>query len=111
MAFSKASLFPDDVYLLSLICMACSHPARIIILQRLLETKDYVGYNDLTADIELSPSTTSQHIAKLRQMDLITSRAVNNLTTEHRMNRRNSVMLNTLAAVLASHKGRHGIEL
>jgi len=77
-------------------------------LQRLIETDDYVPHYELTADIQLSDSTISQHVAKLRSIGLLTSRAVGNRTTEHKLVRRLSGAVEILTGILASSgKSRH----
>ncbi len=48
------------------------HPARLRILCRLVEGEHSVG--ELNADIPLSQSALSQHLALLRQQDLVTTR-------------------------------------
>ena len=66
MAFSKAPLFPEREYLQSLWHKAQAHPARIIILEYLLE-KGITPFWKICQLINLAPTTVSQHLRHLRQ--------------------------------------------
>ena len=70
MAFSKAHHFHVGVYHLSLICRAASHPARVLILRRLLEYESCT-VKELRRGIPLSQNTVSQHLRVLLNMQLL----------------------------------------
>ena len=70
MAFSKANQFPTVVFLQSQWTKALSHPARIYLLLYLLN-HGRTSFQDLARVIPLSKSTISQHLLKLRSMELI----------------------------------------
>ena len=70
MAFSKAPSFPEREYTQSLWNKAQAHPARIIILEYLLEN-GITPYWKICQLINLAPTTVSQHLRHLRQGDYI----------------------------------------
>jgi len=107
MSFSKAPLFDDQTYILSQLCSACSHPARIKIIDRLFDIDDYVTYDDLTEGLPLAKPTLSQHLTRLRNLGIIRSRAVGNKTTEHILNKRNAQVVETLRIITMANKDRH----
>jgi len=88
MSFSKAALFDFNVHVTSIICKACSHPARIIILKILLQANSYVPYEVLSKDIPLANPTISQHLKFLRDLGVIKSKASSSLSTVHKINNR-----------------------
>jgi len=109
MAFSKAASFDDGTYMLSLLCRACSHPARLVMLRRLVESQDYIPHHDLTSDIPLSGSTISQHLRTLRQLDLITSRNAGVSNSEHRLSRRSMLKVDLLQQIVTMGTDRHWV--
>ncbi len=70
MSFSKAHLFDSLPYYQSIWSKALSHPARITILNHLLENGSTPFY-ELSKLVPLSSTTTSQHIRHLRILGLI----------------------------------------
>lgn len=70
MAFSKAHLFLSGDFYFSIVCKALSHPARIVILRRLL-LKDKVPAGILTRGIPLSKPALSEHLRILRELHLV----------------------------------------
>ena len=76
MSFSKGDLFDPKAHHFSLLCKALSHPARIVMLQRLL---DHQYDRDITASflidgLPLAESTLFQHLRYLRDMNILESR-------------------------------------
>ena len=65
MAFSKAPLFPEREYTQSLWNKATAHPARIIILEYLLEN-GITPFWKICQLVNLAPTTVSQHLRYLR---------------------------------------------
>ena len=70
MAFSKAPVFDDLPFLQSYFSKALSHPARVIILEHLLEC-EFAPFQDLRKKIPLAQTTVSQHLRSLREKGLI----------------------------------------
>lgn len=70
MAFSKAHIFNPHDYLFSLICHALSHPARILILRKLIK-EGKCSVKQLKREVPLSGPTLSQHLRILLTMDII----------------------------------------
>lgn len=66
MAFSKAPNFPAPLYRESLLSKARAHPARIIILNYLLENGTS-SFQDICRLISLAKTTVSQHLRQLRR--------------------------------------------
>jgi ArsR family transcriptional regulator len=75
MAFSKAPLFDSLPFVQSLWSKALAHPARIIILNHLLENGS-TPYQDLVRLVPLAPTTVSQHLRQLRTRNLIAATEV-----------------------------------
>jgi ArsR family transcriptional regulator len=70
MAFSKAKLFDPLSFQQSFWSKALSHPARIIILNYLLENGT-TPFREFKKIIPLAPTTISQHLRTLREKELI----------------------------------------
>jgi len=70
MAFSKAQSFDHTPYIQSFWSKALSHPARIIILNYLMQNGT-TSFNEIRKIIPLAPTTVSQHLKYLRQSGLI----------------------------------------
>jgi ArsR family transcriptional regulator len=66
MAFSKAPNFPEPLYKESILSKARAHPARIIILNYLLDNGT-TSFKDLCRLISLAKTTVSQHLRMLRR--------------------------------------------
>jgi DNA-binding transcriptional ArsR family regulator len=72
MAFSKAHEFDDAVHHFSLMCRSMAHPARALIVLKLLGLhgeKAKVG--ELAAGMPISLSTFSEHLKILREMSIV----------------------------------------
>lgn len=70
MGITKAEKFTEEQNQLATIAKALGHPARIAILQCLIEAKSCItGY--LVDELPLSQSTISQHLKELKQIGLI----------------------------------------
>ena len=76
MAFSRAHEFDIDIYFISLIGKAISHPARILIIQAIAEHK-VASFQEIKEYLyknyrkERDNSTISNHIKYLKRMNLI----------------------------------------
>jgi len=93
--------------MLSLLCRACSHPARLVMLRRLIEAQDYVPHHELIFDIPLANSTISQHLSTLRKLDLVTSRNAGIGISEHRLSRRSMLKVDLLQQIVMMGTDRH----
>lgn len=68
---TEAGKLPDPSdEALSTICKALGHPARIRLLRILLERGECIG-GDLANEIDLAPSTVSEHLRILKTAGLI----------------------------------------
>lgn len=72
MAFSKAPIFDTLIYHQSFWSKALAHPARIIILNHLLQN-GITPFQELRVKIPLARETVSQHLRILRQAGLISA--------------------------------------
>lgn len=70
MGLSKLDLFTDKQIEIANICNSLSHPARIAILQELMQKNECVC-GDFVSEIGLSQSTISQHLKELKKLGLI----------------------------------------
>lgn len=70
MGTSKLQDYTDQQLSLSKYAKALSHPARIAILQLLLERKSCIC-GDIVDDLPISQSTVSQHLKELKSSGLI----------------------------------------
>lgn len=70
MGVSKAILFSEKQNKLATLAKAFGHPARIAILEFLIQNKTCL-VGDLTNNLPLSQSTISQHIKELKNIGLI----------------------------------------
>jgi DNA-binding transcriptional ArsR family regulator len=72
MAFSKAHKFEDAIYHFSLMCRALSHPARVMILKRLIALHgDRAKASELTTGLPITQQALSQHFRILREMSIV----------------------------------------
>jgi DNA-binding transcriptional ArsR family regulator len=72
MAYSKAHKFDDAIHHFSLMCKALSHPARVMILKRLISLHgESAIVGDLTSGLPLSKQALSEHIRVLREMSIV----------------------------------------
>ena len=87
MTFSKESDFTTADRVLSIISQGFSHPARVMILRRLVQARGkFVEHRKLIEGIPLAESTISQHLRLLRDKRLITSRSNGISGTTHMLN-------------------------
>ena len=70
MGATKSDIFTKDQNEIALIAKAIGHPARIAILQYLLE-KNACVCGDIVGEIGLAQATVSQHLKELKQAGLI----------------------------------------
>ena len=70
MGTSKLENYTEEQLLLAKYAKALSHPARVAILQLLLERKTCIC-GDIVDDLPLSQSTVSQHLKELKSSGLI----------------------------------------
>ncbi|MRS03159.1 ArsR family transcriptional regulator [bacterium] len=67
---NKSEKFENSLQALARYSKALSHPARLLILQYLAETKICIS-GDISDNIPLGRSTVSQHLKELKQAGLI----------------------------------------
>ena len=70
MGISKALLFSEEQNKLASIARVFGHPARIAIIQYLLENRTCIVSN-LIGELPLSQSTISQHLKELKNVGII----------------------------------------
>ena len=70
MGVTKSDIFTTDQNEIALIAKAIGHPARIAILQYLLQ-KNACVCGDIVGEIGLAQATVSQHLKELKQAGLI----------------------------------------
>lgn len=70
MGISKTTLFSEEQNELALIAKVLGHPARIAILQQILQTKKCIN-TSLVHELGLAQSTISQHLKELKQAEII----------------------------------------
>lgn len=70
MGSTKTSLFDLKQNYLAQICKALAHPARIAILEHLLQSETCIN-NDLVNELGLAQATVSQHLRELKNLGLI----------------------------------------
>ena len=70
MTSPKLELFDKELQTASALFKALSHPARLAILNYLAETKVCMT-GDITRELPLSRTTVNQHLAELKDADLI----------------------------------------
>ncbi|NVK28630.1 MAG: winged helix-turn-helix transcriptional regulator [Flavobacteriia bacterium] len=70
MGTTKTELFEKEQIAISELCKALAHPARIAILQYLLEIEGCAN-RDLVDEIGLAQATVSQHLRELKRVQLI----------------------------------------
>lgn len=72
MAFSKAHKFDDATYHFSLMCRALSHPARVLIVRKLISLHgERAKAGELTEGMPISKQALSQHFRILREMSIV----------------------------------------
>ncbi|HLF65847.1 MAG TPA: winged helix-turn-helix domain-containing protein [Saprospiraceae bacterium] len=72
MAFSNAHRYDDAIYHFALLCNALSHPARVIILKRLIALHgEWARASELGAGLPLAKQTLSDHFKILREMSIV----------------------------------------
>jgi ArsR family transcriptional regulator len=70
MAYSKSDLFSSELQTCSALFKALAHPARLVILKYLAETKTCIT-GDISDELPLSRTTVNQHLKELRDVGLI----------------------------------------
>lgn len=70
MAYSKSELFSPELQTCSTLFKALAHPARLVILKYLAETKTCIT-GDLSEELPLGRTTVNQHLKELRDAGLI----------------------------------------
>ncbi len=70
MGTTKATLFTERQNRLAFAAKAFAHPARIAIIDYLLESKTCIN-NDLVEEIGLAQATISQHLRELKELGII----------------------------------------
>lgn len=70
MAYSKSELFSPDLQICSALFKALAHPARLVILKYLAETKTCIT-GDLSDELPLGRTTVNQHLKELKDAGLI----------------------------------------
>ena len=70
MGVTKSDIFTTDQNEIALIAKAIGHPARIAILQYLLQ-KNACVCGDIVGEIGLAQATVTQHLKELKQAGLI----------------------------------------
>lgn len=70
MGVTKADLFSTTQNELAMMAKAFAHPARVAILQYLIDTKGCIN-SDLVQELGLAQATISQHLRELRDIGII----------------------------------------
>lgn len=70
MGTSRTDLFTDDQNALATAAKAFAHPARIAIVEYLLNTNTCIN-GELVAELGLAQATISQHLRELKQIGII----------------------------------------
>lgn len=70
MGVTRSDLFTETQNDLALMAKAFSHPARIAIIQHLLEAQACIN-SDLVQELGLSQATISQHLRELRDIGVV----------------------------------------
>ncbi len=70
MGVTKTSLFTDSQNQLALLAKVLAHPARIAILEHLLQANACIN-SDLVQELGLAQATISQHLRELKEVGLI----------------------------------------
>lgn len=70
MGITKTDLFTDEQNALAMAAKALAHPARIAILEHLLNAKACIN-SDLVQELGLAQATISQHLRELKEIGLI----------------------------------------
>ncbi|MDX5320845.1 MAG: metalloregulator ArsR/SmtB family transcription factor [Bacteroidota bacterium] len=70
MGITKSDLFTKEQNELAAVAKVLAHPARIAILQHLIETKTCIN-SDLVQELGLAQATISQHLRELKEQEII----------------------------------------
>lgn len=70
MGLSKSDLFTSQQNEIATVAKALAHPARIAILQHLLNANECIN-SDLVKELGLAQATISQHLKELKEVGLI----------------------------------------
>lgn len=71
MSQNKSALFQDQEIALANFAKAMSHPARIRIVQMLLDAPDGLSCRDFVERLPLAQATVSQHLKELTQAEIL----------------------------------------
>ncbi len=101
MVQAKTQLFDKELIQSARLFRALSHPARLRIMQFLAETNTCIT-GDISDDLPLGRTTVNQHLAELKDADLITGH-IEGAKTRYCLNTEKIVELkNALEAFLSS---------
>ncbi len=67
----KVKTYPEELVELAKFFKALSHPVRVHILKELSKMNSCCYSSDIAKDLEISPSTLSQHLKELKYVGLI----------------------------------------
>ena len=70
MGISRTDLFTDEQNELALVAKAFAHPARIAIIEYLIQSNQCIN-SDLVDELGLAQATISQHLKELKSIGLI----------------------------------------
>lgn len=70
MGITKTNIFSDEINEIAEIAKVLGHPARIAIIKHLIEENACIC-GDLVEEIGLAQATISQHLNKLKEMNII----------------------------------------
>lgn len=70
MGITKSEIFKDEYNTLSILFKAFGHPARIAILQHIIDKKSCIC-NDLVDELGLAQATISQHLKELKRIGIL----------------------------------------
>lgn len=70
MGLTKSDLFTAEQNTLATVAKALGHPARIAIIQHLIQSKECIN-GDLVSELGLAQATISQHLKELKSIGII----------------------------------------
>ena len=70
MGVTKSDLFTEEQNLLASLAKALGHPARIAIIQHLIQSKECIN-GDLVSELGLAQATISQHLKELKSIGIV----------------------------------------
>mgnify|MGYP003671377347 CR=1 FL=1 len=102
MGLAKSELFTEEQNKLASLAKALAHPARIAILQHIIETNSCIC-GDLVNEIGLAQPTISQHLKELKNCGLIKG-TIEGTSVCYCINTENWKQMNDLLALFFNHK-------